>query len=491
MDFLNPNKKRANHIKLLIGYVLIAIAVALVTLILVFQSYGYDLDRKTGAIIQNGLLYVAAQPEPADIYLNGKQYKSLSDAKLVLPSDVYKIELKHDGYSPWSRTVSLAGGTIERVVYPFLFPSKLSAKEQKVYTAAPSFSTQSPDRRWILVQQPGQIGVFDEFDANDSTKPATTVTVPTSLWTASKQHSLKTLEWSTDNRHFLVQHDYDGGSEFVVIDRESPDQSYSVNKTFAVNPTKVSLRDKNYDQLYLFDQPSGKLNVANFKNKTTTPLLTGVLDYKTHSADLVLYATNDKATAGKTRIMIRDDSGSYLLREVTASTTYLLNLAQYSDHWYMAAGASNENAVFVYKDPLSTVKQNDSHTLPITALRVNNPQWLEFSANTQFLALESGPQFAVYDFENQHSFKYDLQIPLDGAAPHASWMDGHRLILNSQGKMVVVDYDGINLQTLSANQAGLLPMFDRQYKLLYTMAPSSTVGSQALSRTNLIVGQNN
>src|SRR5689334_7206033 len=135
----------------------------------------------------------------------------------------------------------------------------------------------------------------------------------------------------------------------------------------------------------------------------------------------------------------------------------------------MAAGAANDGVVFIYKDPLSTVKDADKLTLPETALRLANPNWLEFSANTQFLALQSGSQFSVYDFENKRNFKYDLKLPLDSLPAHASWMDGHRLLLNSQGKMVVVDYDGINLQTLAPNQPGILPMFDRQYKLMYTI----------------------
>jgi high-affinity Fe2+/Pb2+ permease len=37
MDFLNPTKKRARKIQLIIGYILIGIAIALVTAILVFQ----------------------------------------------------------------------------------------------------------------------------------------------------------------------------------------------------------------------------------------------------------------------------------------------------------------------------------------------------------------------------------------------------------------------------------------------------------------------
>jgi hypothetical protein len=494
MDFLDPNKKRKHSIRLIIGYVLIGVAIALVTAILVFQSYGYDLDRKTGSIIQNGLLFVAAQPVPADVYLNGKQYKSQSDARLVLPSDVYKLELKNAGYRSWTRTISLAGGTIERFVYPFLFPTANNAKAQKTYAGPPPLTTQSLDRHWLLVEHPGQLGIFDQFDASDSKKAATTLTVPAALFTTSPQNTLTVQEWSNDNRHFLLQHDYQGGREFIMVDRETPDSSYNVNKTFSATPSQVTMHDKHFDQLYLFNQTTKQLDIGDSKDASLKLVLSDVLAFKSHGADLILYATDTQALAGKTRIMFKDTSGSYLLREVTASPSYLLDLAQYNSHWYVAAGASIDNRVYVYKDPQDTIKTTDIKvlTLPYTALRVANPDWLEFSANTQFLTLEGGSQFATYDFENQRTYKYDLNLPLDAAAPHASWMDGDRLIINSQGKMVVVDYDGTNLQTLYANQAGLVPAFDRQYRLLYTVVPSSAAdGSFTLDRTNLVVGQNN
>jgi hypothetical protein len=492
MDFLNPTKKRAQKIQLIVGYVLIAIAIGLVTAILVFQSYGYDLDRKTGAIIQNGLLVVAAQPQPANIYLNGKQYKSQNDAKLVLPSDVYKIELKRDGYRDWSRTISLAGGSIERLVYPFLFPTNLTSKSQKTYTGAPALATQSPDRHWLLIQQPDQVGVFDQFDANDSKKAPTTVTIPSGLLASAAEHKLTEVEWSTDNRHVLLRDDYTGGREFIMLDRETPASSYNVNTTLKTNPTEVAMRDKHFDQLYLYDQTARKLELGDTRDNTMKPVLTGVLAFKSHGSDRILYATAEGATAGKTRIMVKDGDGSFFLREVVAGPTYLLDLAQYSNHWYMAAGTAADGRVYVYKDPLDKIKTPVASDPAVveTVLRVNNPTWIGFSATAQSLAVQGGSLFSVYDAENMRSYKYDLNLPLD--SPKASWMDGDRLMVNSGGKMVVVDYDGLNMQTLTANQPGLTPFFDRQFKLLYNIAPATTpAGSYSLNRLNLIVGANN
>ncbi len=63
MDFLDPRKKRAYKIRLYIGYFLMAVALSIGTLILLFEAYGYDVNHKTGEVIQNGLVFVDSRPE--------------------------------------------------------------------------------------------------------------------------------------------------------------------------------------------------------------------------------------------------------------------------------------------------------------------------------------------------------------------------------------------------------------------------------------------
>lgn len=487
MDFLDPKKKRARQIRLIIGYVLIAIAIGLVTSILVFQSYGYDLDRKTGAIIQNGLLFVAAQPEAADVYLNDKQYKTQNNAKLVMPSDVYHLKLSRQGYRDWNRTFSLAGGTIERMTYPFLFPTKLQTQDRTSYTANVDFATQSPSRQWMVLQQPGKLNDFDLLDANDIKKAPASFSLPADLLTVSNSHKLTLVEWSTDNRRFLVRHDYAGGNEFVIIDIERPTESFNVNKTFKTNPTQVTLRDKKYDRFYIYDQPAQTLSYAELKQPILAVVASKVLAYKSHGDDTLLYVTDDQASPGKVRVVIKDRDGVFQLREVASSPSgYLLNLARYGNNWYIAAGAITENIAYVYKNPQTILKHQSGESLvPVTVLRADNPDWLEFSANTQFIALRGGQQFAVYDAENDRNYRYKLEKPID-ANTKPAWMDGHRLMVTSASKMIVFDYDGINIQELSSNKPGIVPFFDRDYKVLYNVTPL-TDNKAALTQTDLRV----
>src|ERR1035437_5316433 len=101
MDFLDPRKKRQFHIRLILGYVLVGIAIALATVILVYGAYGYSINTKTGTVVQNGLLFVDSKPGGANIYLNGASRNATTAARLVLATGNYSLKLTRTGYHDW------------------------------------------------------------------------------------------------------------------------------------------------------------------------------------------------------------------------------------------------------------------------------------------------------------------------------------------------------------------------------------------------------
>lgn len=489
MDFLDPANKRRHTIRLFTGYILVAIAIALGSLILLFQSFGYGVDRKTGQVIQNGLIFLAAHPESTSVYINGQQNGSKTDTKLSLPAGRYSIELKRDGYRDWKHELNLDGGSVEQLVYPVLFPEKLVTADVQLYGTAPAFATASPDRHWLLVQQPGSLTKFDNFDLNNEKQAPTAVTLPDNVLTsANGDQSLSLAEWSTDNRHVLLKHNYSGTFEYIMVDRDTPALSFNVNKLIGSNPSQITLRDKSDEELYLYDATGQTLQIYDVKAKKQTPLLSNVLSYKTHGADMVLYASADSGgKADQVGVRMYDGKNNYLVNTYPKGTSFLLDLAQFSGDWYMVVGLQQEGRVTIYKNPQDTLKQ-PKHGVPTALLlRIDSPQFVSFSDNARFIAAQSGSKFAIYDAETDRRFYYQLKNDVP-AAQQAHWMDGHRLLLVLNGKTEVFDFDGTNQQSLSASNPGMLPYFDRDYTGLYNIAPSVQVtGRAALTRTELVV----
>lgn len=488
MDFLDPKKQKSHRIRLYIGYVLMVIAISLISLLLVFQAYGYNLNFQTGDITQNGLLFVDAHPESAGVYLNN-QFKGNTDQRLILPAADYTLQLKRDGYRTWQRSFPLAGGRIERYVYPFLFPEKLVTSESQLYIAPPQFASQSPDRRWLIVTQPNTVLAFALTDLNTNLSNSQPLALPATLFTLTgAKHDIQAVEWSTDNRHLVLKHTFDTGVEFVLIDREVPANSQNLSNIFANTPfTDISLRDKRFDRYYLFNQPAQTLLTADLQAPVVAPALEKVLQFKPHGASTLLYVTTADADAGRVLVKILDNGQTYNLRDFPADSAYLLDIARFANRWYIAAGAVKDQKVYILKDPMAALQRLPGVKLiPATTLRMTGGQYVSFSTNARFVAVQGGNRFAVYDAETDRSYNYSSGLE-PNPSQKANWMDGHRLTLVSKGQLYVFDFDGTNQQSLSPAYDALPPFFDSSYSALYVLAPSVVQGRAALVRSELIV----
>lgn len=488
MDFLDPQKKRSHRNRLYIGYALIVMIISIVSVWLVFVAYGYNLNFQTGVITQNGLVFVDAHPVAADIYINGK-YKDKTDQRLILPSDYYDLELKSSGYRTWQQKFTLAGGKIERFVYPFLFPEKLESNETQLYAAPPSLVTQSPDRRWLIVNHVQSPLSFILTDLSSEATTAAPISVPLSLFNrAGNKHIIEATEWSTDNRHVVVKHTFDTGAEFVMIDIETPASSRNLSRIFAgITFTDVFLRDKRFDRYYLHNQETQEVYAAELDNGALNLLLRDVFKLKSHGEDVILYVTKAGAAEGRALVRIFEDGENYTLRDLPDDPVYLLDIARFENRWYIVAGAVKEKKIYVLRDPVKVLQRSATPKLvPAAILRLDNAENVSFSTNARFIASQAGSRFAVYDAETDEIHRYDTTLDLLPGIK-ANWMDGHRMTLISKEKVEVFDFDGTNRQTLSPSYSNTAPYFDRDYKWLYTLTNSSVNGRAALLRTDLTV----
>jgi len=479
MDFLDPKKKRAYHIRLMVGYVLVAIVIGLGSLILVYAASGYGINTKTGQIVQNGLLFVDSQPGGAKVLLNGKDNGVTTSARLVLTSGKYKLEIQKDGYRSWSRSFTLYEQSIARFVYPFLFPVKPLTANLKSYPSQPAFITQSPDRKWLLVENnnaSSKTVVFDQIDTttlDQNTPDETQVSIPEGLLSNYSPSSVLTeVEWSTDNKNVLLKHDYTGGSEFIVFNRDRPDQSFNVNTTLGTSPSQIALFNKKADQLYIYNQADKTLRLADIGKKQLQPiLLNHVLAFKPYAKDIVTYITDDGEPSGEVQAEILDSGKKYKLNEFTTGSHYLIDAAQYQGDFYYAVGSDTASSINIYKNPEDNIRDPSiGKAIPTIGLHVPGADKLKFSDNTRFIGAEAGQDFGVYDLETQTSYHYTLSNPLSA---EMGWMDGHRFLGQSGGNVFVMDYDGINAQSLTPTLLSRGGFFSQDYRHLLTVTNSS------------------
>ncbi len=283
-----------------------------------------------------------------------------------------------------------------------------------------------------------------------------------------------------------MRHTYTGGVEYVLIDREAPASSQNLTKFFELPLSSITLRDKKYDQYYVYDPTSQVLATAELKAKTITPLINGVLAFKSHGTDTILYKTSQGAAVGKDLLMLRSGSETYVLRELPHSDKHLVDIARFDGRWYIVAASPIEGRTYVFRDPQNAIKRDpNKKPAPVAALRLEDPMFVSFSTNARFVVVQSSNQFAVYDSEDIRLLHYDTKLKV-AASEEAIWMDGHRLTQFSDGKLYVFDFDGSNLQALNSVSQVQRAFFDKDYKALFSIGPSTAAADRpALQRTEL------
>ena len=479
MEFLDPEEKRQRSIRLFLGYSLLISIVVFLTFILSFVLQSFSLFT-TSTEVRNGLLFIDSKPVSADITINGKQQKR-TDARFVVPEGTYDVQLTANGYRDWQKTINVIGGSVTYHIYPRLFPTTIATKTTVPLPQPPKLWTQSPDRQWIIVGPKAALPTMQMIDTTKPNESPVDIQLPETVFNAQDMVNaqLDVIEWSSDNRHFLLQKSFaDGSRQYVMINREKPEESYNLTTKLNLSPQgSVKLRDKKFDQYYILDASTKLLRKATLAAGIEPVILAdGVIAYTPYGADIVLYATESGALTGTYAVRILDNTTNYLLQPIASTKDVLLDVARYDGDWMFVAGSGSQDETAIYVNPLQSSNNTDSTGALRSQLKLplRAPRYASFSDNARFIALQNADSFTVYDAELQtiYSYKSPATLPKEGA----DWMDGFRLQTVSDSSVQVFEYDGSNYQILGNAANGYEPFYNPDYTTMFSVTQQSPPG---------------
>ena len=504
MEFLDEAAEKQHRIRLLVGYGLLAIAISIGLLLLIYRSwYGYSLTME-GKVEQSGLVFLSTNPGGATITANGKVLSGRTNARLSLPYGRYAMSLSLDGYRTWQHIIDVQGGDVQHFNYALFFPKKLVTKTIGSLEAGTQLFSVSPDKRWLIVKQDETDATattrrFTVYDLKDPTKLATTeYALPASVYTASDgSETWSTVEWSSDNRHMLLMHTYTqaGASahEYIMFDRTSVDASQNLTRLMNLSAEEVlTLFDKKYDQYYGFTSTTGVLRAFSQSGAVLRDQLEHVKAFKANGADTLLYVTDlpesGKQVAGTVNVMLRQGSKRLLIRRLPAAAEqYYLETAHYDGVWYVAVSAAGEKGAYLYRDPFAQASETTNMLpQPWRFLRIDQPGVLSFSDNGRFLLLANGQNCTVYDAELVTVRRFTIPRQLDSPQTAVSWFDGYRLSYVSGSVLNVLDYDDQNAVQLQTTLAAYPTFISNDGKYIMSFS-SGDAGAVKLDNTALTV----
>ena len=486
MDFLDPSNKRSYNIRLFIGFFLSAATIVLGTIILALITSGFTINTKTGQVIQNGLLFIDSTPTAANIYINHKYVKN-TNARLELRAGSYNISLYEPGYDTWTTDVDLLGGNVDEVSYPLLVPTKPLVSNIASYTSQPEVFSQTPNQHWLMVSS-ATANSFDIYDTTNVKTPFTTATIPTNLLVSSAgANTFSVIQWASNNQDVLLEDQYAGAINYIVFNYLTPSLSYNLNQTFPITFTSAKLLNSNYQTPLLFDSTSGDLYLGNETSKTTSLILSKVIDYTYYGTNQFLYATEDGTSTSETSIKFSNLTNTYLVKNVPEANKYLLNIQNYGGNYYYLVGGGGIYDYIYYNLP----NQPNGSNLPIPyTLMVNNTQPTDVlnSTGQRYISLQSGNNFSVYDIQTQDHYRFSLGQNLT-SPNYATWFDDNRLISFSNSEMIVFDFDGTNIFNIAHANNNFNGLFSPNYNAAYFFNYNSGNNTWILERAGMVAGQ--
>lgn len=476
MDYLDPKKKREHKIRLLVGYGLFSVAIGISTLLLVYMANGYDVDRSTGQVIQNGLIYLDTRPGGADIYLNGEKQRGKTDARLVVPAGSYTIDMKRAGYRNWSRTLLLEGGSLRRLSYARLVPEELTTTVAAELRSNPIHASQSIDKQWLVMTYADSPLLLNILDTKQTTPAAQVFQIPETVTSSPKNGSLEIIEWADDNKTFIASYTVGASVEYLLINRENPALSQNLTTIFGDSELQVQFQDRKQNKFFVYKPSTQSIFTATIDGAVNSvPYLTNVQAFKTFANDWVLYITSS-GKEGLVNARFKRGDKDILLKQIKTADKYLLQLAKLGSAPVMGISSPVENKATIYNDPEKYLNDNPGVSIPIatTVLRIENPIDLRISADSSVIMAYGPNSFASHEYDEDRSYTFKIDVPVD-PTQEIRWLDGQHFMFSSNGKQMMMDFDGSNMLELVPSIQALGSFFADGLNLMYSFTPSAVM----------------
>lgn len=494
MDYLDPKKKREHKIRLLVGYGLFSVAIGISTLLLVYMANGYDVDRSTGQVIQNGLIYLDTRPGGAEIYLNGQKQRGTTDARIVVPAGTYTIDMKRSGYRNWSRNLLLEGGSLRRLSYARLVPEELTPTVAAELRSIPIFTSQSIDKQWLVMSYSDNPLLLNIMNTNQAAPALQDFQIPETITASPKNGTVEILEWADDNKTFIASYTVGEAVEYLLINRENLALSQNLTTLFADPELQVQFQDRKRDRFFTYKPSTQSIFTATLVGGVSkVPYLTNVQAFKTFANDWIIYITSS-GKEGLVEARFKRGDKDILLKQIKTADKYLLQLAKLGSAPVMGVSSPVENKATIYNDPEKYLNDNPNVSMPIatTVLRIENPTGLRTSADSSVIMAYGPNSFATHEYDEDRSYTFKIDVPVD-QIQELRWLDGQHFMFSSNGKQMMMDFDGSNMFELVPSVETLGSFFTNELDLMYSFTPSTAASESAsatpanISVTNMLI----
>jgi hypothetical protein len=457
-----------------------------VTILAVCLTYltGNRFDFQNTNIKPTALLEAYSTPQNADVHIYGDQnfYKTIrTNNEAVLDVGRYAVKFSLNGYRDWFKEISLDQGQVLWLNYAVMIAEDVQTSDVANITGPISSALKTRDNKWILLHlnNPDQ-PAFNLLAVEDPTNiKITPVTIPDGILSVSDPDTpsnLQIIESDTGSRYFLLRHDYTAGgvakSEFIYFDRRDLKTFHNISRDFAVDIKSIAFNQRGENQFYAIDS-SDNLRKIDYNNRSVSaPLVEHAVKFEQYDDKVTAITLNSE---GQKTIGVLYNNKYYAIQTYPAGDD-LLTDAYFTNYYNL------DYVVILHGDTVEIVRRPLERAVAyLPSYQVDfTPKWISLNASGRFILVGADEHIDSYDQELSQHKKFSIS----GLTQKPTWLDDFYLFANVNDQNKIFEFDGDNLNTLSAGAASRFALFDPNKRYLFSLNLDAN-GAQILQRSKL------
>lgn len=477
MDY--EEKKKRQLIRVIIAETGMVLSVIAIVVVAIMLAMGFFISGD-GQIEQSGLMQIHSLPTGATVELDGATLFSRTNLSKTMPAGTHHLKISKDGYDTWENDVEMYSGVLVRLYYPRLFLQNREVEFVETLGELESdkdleFYQPSPGRNYVLYAQKGSSEwklldlkgdtvketvldlsgilpgmVMEEADDDgDASEAEASKEVGSGAPQYRFDGEVKEMKWSTGEERVLVKVNFEGKTEWVLVNLRNVAESLNLSKTFGLDFERIEIIDGSASQLLGLE--NRHLRSINTSNKSISAvLLDRVADFAYNEGN-VLYVTSEVEVQRKKireiGVYKNGEEGGTIIDEVESNDPVKLALSEYYDDKYVCYTIGSKLRVRYgnlpsYKIDGATVELKDLVERDLDVV----PQSFGLSSGGEYVVARSDKNFMVTDLDMGEFYEYE--------APTAAvkWLDASMMYVVEDGEVTVWDFDGTNLRDLNSSR---------------------------------------
>ncbi len=465
------SSKRKKQAQLAFIYSLMTVTVIMIVTVLVLVMQGYRFNRFDGKVEQGGLVQFDSKPNGASVDVDTVRLANQTPNKITVTAGEHTFTLSKPGYTTWKKTTNIVPGTVLWLNYIRLFPATPIVQDVATLNGVDS-SLPSPDHNYLATIPVAGEPVVVLTRTNSDTVDVVRTSIPLDMYTVatdpkSQQFVLKS--WDRDNRYVIIQHNYDGQTEFLSYDTRGSNETKNISKSLGVDAKKVVYQVGHSDIVYILTA-NGELRRGHLGNVTLSgPLVANVQDFNQFDESLLTYTTGIDTVTKQRSVgyLTNGASKSRTVRSYTDDGSAPLSMRigkYYGDHYLVIAYGQKAE---IYD---ATIPSSDAANGPMLDIMTT----FDTPGVVRYTGFAPGENRFVYAQTDTSYVAYDLEWEAKYTTPFAAtptreldWEDGFHTTDTTGGSLAQYDYDGTNKYIVSSGVADKTPALSNNSKYLY------------------------